>query len=124
MKMIKNIKKGMLFAMVVLISTTAFAQHRHYCHVHHYGCYHPIVTTVVTRPAVTTRISNRLSKQDRLDMALAYLKNNPSLTISKYSNMTGLTKAIAEAELDVFAANKKNPIRMVVSGKRKYYVLA
>ena len=125
MKTIKIMKKGMLIAMMALVSTTATAQYRHYGHFHHYGLYHrPVIATVVTRPAVTTHISNRLSKKDRLEMALAYLHNNKTLTISKYSKMTGLSNAMAEAELDAFVASKKNPIRVVFNGKKKLYVLA
>ena len=119
-----NIKKATLVAMMALVGTTAFAQYRHYGHVHHYGGYYrPAVVTVVNRPAVTTHVSNRLSKKDRLDMALAYLKNNKSLSISKYSKMTGLANATAEAELDAFAASKQNPIKMVLNGKKKLYVI-
>ena len=115
----------MLITMMALVSTAASAQYRHYGHFHHYGGYYrPIVTTVVTRPAVTTHISNRLSKKDRLEMALAYLHNNKTLTISKYSKMTGLSSTMAEAELDAFVVNKKNPIRVVFNGKKKLYVLA
>ena len=125
MKTIKFIKQGMVIAMMALVSTTATAQYRHYGHFHHYGLYHrPVIATVVTRPAVTTHISNRLSKKDRLEMALAYLHNNKTLTISKYSKMTGLNNAMAEAELDAFVANKKNPIRVMFNGKKKLYVLA
>lgn len=50
-------------------------------------------------------------------MALAYLNNNKSLTISKYRKMTGLTKEIAEAELDAFAMIEDNPIKMVNDGR-------
>ncbi len=125
MKTIKIMKKGMLIAMMALVSTTATAQYRHYGHFHHYGLYHrPFIATVVTRPAVTTHISNRLSKKDRLEMALAYLHNNKTLTISKYSKMTGLNSNMAEAELDAFVASKKNPIKVVFNGKKKLYVLA
>ena len=56
-------------------------------------------------------------------MALAYLKSNKVLSISKYSKMTGLTTSMAEAELDAFAINKGNPIKMVVNGKKKLYVI-
>ncbi len=119
MKTSIKIKKGLLIALMAWACTTAFAQHRHY-----HGYHRPIVTTVVARPVVTTRISNRLSKQDRLEMALAYLKANPLLTISKYSKMTGLCKAVAEAELDAFALDKKSPIRIVINGKSKHYVSA
>lgn len=121
MKIKMNFKKATLIAITMLISTTAFAQHRHYGHVHPYT-YRPAVVTVVNRPAVTTHISNRLSKKDRLDMALAYLKNNKSLSISKYSKMTGLTKATAEAELDAFAFSNSSPIKIIMNGKKKLYV--
>ena len=125
MKTTNNIKKGMLIAMMALVGTTTFAQYRHYGHFHHYGGYYrPIVTTVVTRPAVTTHISNRLSKKDRLEMALAYLRTNKTLTVSKYCKMTGMNSTMAEAELDAFVANKKNPIRIIFNGKKKLYVLA
>ena len=125
MKTIKIMKKGMLIAIMALVSTAASAQYRHHRYVHPYGLYHrPVIATVVTRPAVTTHISNRLSKKDRLEMALAYLHNNKTLTISKYSKITGLSNAMAEAELDAFVANKKNPIRVVFNGKKKLYVLA
>ena len=79
-----NIKKATVVALMTLAGTTAFAQHRHYYgHVRYYGYHRPAVVTVVNRPAVTTHVSNRLSKKDRLEMALAYLKNNKQLTISK-----------------------------------------
>ena len=109
-------------AIAILVGATAFAQHRHYRYAHPAIC-RPAVVTVVNRPAVTTRVSNRLSKKDRLDMALAYLKSNKSLSISKYSKMTGLAKATAEAELDAFAVSKDNPIKMVQNGKKKLYVV-
>lgn len=125
MKTIKIMKQGMLIAMMALVSTATFAQYRHYGYLHHHGGYYrPITTTIVTRPAVTTHISNRLSKKDRLEMALAYLRNNKTLTISKYSKMTGLNNTMAEAELDAFAVSKKNPIKVVTIGKKKLYVIA
>jgi hypothetical protein len=122
MKTMMNIKKIMLVVMIALVGTTAFAQHRHYGRMHPYY-YRPAVVTVVNRPAVTTRVSNRFNKKDRLDMALAYLKNNKTLSISKYSKLSGLSNATAEAELDAFAANKQNPIKMVLNGKKKLYVV-
>ena len=122
MKTMMNIKKMTLFSIMALVGTTAFAQHRRYSRVHPYT-YHPIVVTAVNRPAVIIRINNRLSKKDRLNMALAYLKSNKSLSISKYGKMTGLSKTTAEAELDAFAISKSNPIKMVFNGKRKLYMV-
>lgn len=125
MKTIKNMKKGLVLAMMAMGSTTASAQFRPYGRLHYHAGYcRPIVTTIVTRPVTTTHISNRLSKKDRLEMALAYLRNNKTLTVSKYCKITGLNSSMAEAELDAFAANKKNPIKVVFNGKKKLYVLA
>lgn len=128
MKTIKNMKKGLVLAMMAMMAmgcTTASAQFRHYGRLHYHGGYcRPIVTTIVTRPVTTTHISNRLSKKDRLEMALAHLRNNKTLTVSKYCKITGLNSSMAEAELDAFAANKKNPIKVVFNGKKKLYVLA
>lgn len=121
MKTKMNIK-ALLLVGLTLTSSIVCAQRRYYGY---YGprYYRPIVTTVVTRPAVTTHISNRLSKKDRLEMALAYLKDNKALSISKYSKMTGMSKTMAEAELDAFAVNKGNPIVMVRDGSKKLYVI-
>ena len=122
MKTTMNIKKAAIIAMMILVGTTAFAR-RHCGYVYRHACYRPIVTKVVSRPAVTIHISNRLSKNDRLNMALAYLKDNKSLSISTYSKMTGLKKATAEAELDAFAMSRDNPIKLVIAGKKKLYVV-
>lgn len=123
MKTIMSIRTWALISMMALTGTVASAQHRHGNHIYYRGFHRPVVTSIVKRPAVTTHISNRLSKQDKLDMALAYLRNNAALTIQQYSKMTGLTKATAEAELDAFAVSKRTSIKMVTNGKKKYYVL-
>jgi hypothetical protein len=124
MKTMMNIKNTVLIVMMALAGTPAFAQHRHYSHMRPYPYhYHHATAVIVNRPAVTTHINNRFSKKNRLDMALAYLKNNKALSISKYSKMTGLPNATAEAELDAFAASNQNPIKMVLNGKKKLYVV-
>lgn len=123
MKTKMNIQRMLFVVMLVLASTTIYAQRRHYNRISHRNYYRPIVTTVVARPAVTMHISNRLSKKDRLDMALAYLNCNESLSVSKYSKMTGLTNAMAEAELDAFVISKNNPIKVIKDGKKKLYVI-
>ncbi len=122
MKTRMNIKRFLFTTVLALAATTTFAQHRHRGHIARCGYWRPAVTTVITRPTTTVRISNRLCKNDRLEMALAYLKNNKTLSVSEYSKMTGLKKATAEAELDAFAASKKTPVRVVMSGKKKLYV--
>lgn len=82
MMKLRTIEKGMLMALMVMSVGTAFAQPRHHGHGRHYhGCRRPVVTTVVTQPAVTIHVNNRSSKQGRLEMALAYLNPNRSLEI-------------------------------------------
>lgn len=119
MKVVMNIKKAVFIVMMALAGTTAFAQHRH----HHHGHSRPVVVTVVSSRVVAAPSCETLSKNDRLGMALAYLRNNKSLSVSKYRRMTGLTYAAAEAELDAFAARDDNPIKIALKGKKKLYVI-
>ena len=107
----KNIKRAMFIALTLLTCATASAQRRHHGHVRPCA-YRPAVVRVVYRPAVTVRVSNRLNKKD-----------NKTLSVSQYSKMTGLAKATAEAELDAFAVSRSNPIKLVMSGKKKLYVV-
>lgn len=115
-----NWKAGILAASLLLGGCTANAQHwRHHSHHHPYR-----TVTVVTTPNSAPRVSNRFSTKDRLAMALAYLELNKDLTIKQYAKMTGLSKESAEAELDAFAVDKNNPIRLIFKGKKKLYVKA
>ncbi len=108
---------------MMLTATAAAAHTRHFVHLpRHYGRA-PHITTVVSRPATDKRVINKLSKSDRLNMALAYLKANATLSKEKYSQITGLPKNIAEAELDAFAENRTAGIAAVMSGKKKVYVM-
>ena len=122
MKAKMNILRAMFIAVVALFSSSAFAQHRYY----HKGQFHSNRSArkvIVVRPATVVNITYRLSKQDRLNMALAYIRAHNALSISQYSKITGLKIATAEAELDAFAASHSNPIKMVLNGKKKLYVV-
>ena len=121
MKAKMNILKAMIIAVVALFSSSAFAQ-RYY----HKGRFHSNRSAwkvMVSRPATVVNITYRLSKQDRLNMALAYIRAHNALSISQYSKITGLKIATAEAELDAFAASHSNPIKMILNGKKKLYVV-
>ena len=110
-------KVGMLILVMLLICGAVNAQHwRHYC-------YYPSnrIVTVVVKPDMLHYISNRFNRKERLAMAMAYLKTNKYLTIKQYAKMTQLSRAAAEAELDAFAMDKKNPIQLVIRGKKKIY---
>lgn len=123
MKTIRRLKRGILVGFMALIGATVFAQRVHNGHKLRHGHNSPFVTMVVTRPVIITKVSSKFSKYERLNMALAYLRTHPRLSVSKYSNLTGLGKLKAKAELDAFAMSKKIPIRMLVKCKRKYYIL-
>lgn len=55
-------------------------------------------------------------------MAAAYLETHDFLTVKQYANMTQLSKASAEAELDAFAMDKEKSIELVIRGKKKVYI--
>ena len=81
------------------------------------------VVTVVTRPDVIVHVSNRFTQKERFKMAMAYLKDHDYLTVKTYAKMTELSKPTAKAELDAFAADKDRPIKAVIRGKKKVYIL-
>lgn len=109
-----------LAASLALMCGTANARHHRY-----YGgrpyC-HPHVTTVIrTAPPRAVHV-NRITKKDRLKMAVAYMKANTYMSAKQYAKITGLKKDIAQAELSVFAQDSKNPIKPVPGKKNLYYL--
>lgn len=113
-----KLKIAMMAIIVIVLSCgTANAQRWHRYH-------RPYrVVTVVSRPAVAIHVNNRFTQKERFRMAVAYLKNHDYLTVKRYANMTELPKAAAKAELDAFAADKDRPIKAVIRGKKKVYIL-
>lgn len=111
---------GLMAVIAVLGWGSANAQrhNRHHCYRWHYP---QRVVTVVARPATTIHLSNRLNQKERLQMAIAYLDQNQYLSVKKYAKMTGLPKGMAEAELDAFAYDERNPILLAVADKKKLY---
>lgn len=103
--------------MASLLTCCSANAQRYYRH-HHHPHY---VVTVVAKPAATVRVSNRLNQKERLQMAVAYLEHNQYLSVKKYAKMTGLSKEMAEAELDAFACDKRNPVTLVISDRKKLY---
>ena len=79
------------------------------------------MAVVRTVPTTATRVSNHLTQNQRLHMALTYLQNNRYLTIKHYARMTGLSKQMAEAELDSFCSRANGMLRcQTASGKKVY----
>ncbi len=118
-----KIMKYMAIAAMLMASASVSAQHM-YTNRHIHRARPVRVVKVVTRPVVVSHTSNKLSKGDRLEMALAYLQNNDVLTIRQYHKMTGLSKDTAEAELDSFAADSAIGITLVMDGRKKVYTLS
>lgn len=112
-----QIKTAALAALLLFTASPAEAQRRHRLHRGHH------TTTIVARPVVTIKADTKLTRKDRLGMALAWLAGNPYLTAKKYAKMTGLSKEMAKAELDAFAQNPKSRIKVAVSGKKRRYTL-
>lgn len=103
---------------IFLLSMVCMSCHAHKTYRHHPHGHRPVVVVTPLSSPV-----NKLSSRDRMNMALAYLYKNKKMSVGTYSKMTGLSKATAEAELDAFSLDKKVPIRMVLNGKKKVYVL-
>lgn len=114
-----------LAASLALMCGTANA-HRYYHVPHYYGSHYnriPQVRAIVrTVPEKRTTVIARLTKGDRFEMAVAYLKANPSMSIKEYAKMTGLKNEIAEAELNVFSQDALNPIKPVPGKKNLYFL--
>ena len=121
-----NISSKMkVFAIAVLLlaccnHADARRSHRHYIH---RTARVAVVHTPIHHHIVTSRVSNRFSQKERLALALAYLNNNPRLTVKQYVKITSLGKKAAEAELDAFAQDRNIPIHTIVDGKKKFYVI-
>lgn len=65
----------------------------------------------------------KTSRQERKLMALAYIKKNGYITVSKYCGFTGLDRQFAEAELDSFTLDRKDPLFRSMKGKKIVYTL-
>lgn len=114
----ESIRKYLCIIALASITGTINAQRRW----HHSPPRHRVVYVspkVVVRPANIIRATT--SSKDRLAMAVAYLKENKYLKISKYANMTGITKSNAEAELNAFCLGKHNVlVKTMINGKVRY----
>lgn len=120
---ISNGLKVMVFAALITVAGSGQIEARGR---HPHGVRPPrvVVHVPASRPVVTSRISNRFCRQERLAMAIAYLRNHKYLTVKQYTKITSLNKNAAEAELDVFAMNRNIPIRAIIKGKKKLYIKA
>ena len=114
--------KVFAIAVFILVCCNHADAHRPHRHCIHRSARVVVVPTPTHHHIVTLRVSNRFSQKERLALALAYLNNNPRLTIKQYVKITSLGKEAAEAELNAFAQNRNIPICTIVDGKKKFYV--
>lgn len=94
----------------------------------HRGWHHGSFVTAAVPSYRTVRVERtttiiRTSRQERKLMALAYIKKNGYITVSKYRGFTGLDRQFAEAELDSFTLDRKDPLFRSMKGKKIVYTL-
>lgn len=95
-------------------------RHRGWHHINYVAATVPSYRTV--RVERTSTII-KTSRPERKLMALAYIQNNGYLTVSKYCGFTGLDSKFAEAELDSFTLDRKDPLFRSMKGKKIVYTL-
>ena len=94
----------------------------------HRGWHHRSYVTATVPSYRTVRVERtttiiRTSRQERKLMALAYIKKNGDISVSKYRGFTGLDSQFAEAELDSFTLDRKEPLFRSMKGKKIVYTL-
>ena len=95
-------------------------RHRGWHHINYVAATVPSYRTV--RVERTSTII-KTSRPERKLMALAYIQNNGYLTVSKYCGFTGLDSKFAEAELDSFTLDRKEPLFRTKKGNKVVYTL-
>ncbi len=91
---------------------------------HHRCCTTSALPALRTLTVERTTTVYRTSRPERKLMAVAYIQKNDYLTISKYCGFTGLDSKFAEAELDSFTLDTKDPFVRTTMGKKVVYKLA
>ncbi len=115
-------------AMIMLsVPATALAggPHRHGGRMRHHG-WHATAMAPAFRTVQVDRTTTvyKTSRPERKQMALAYIQKNGYLSLSKYCGFTNLNRRFAEAELDSFTLDKKDPLARTMKGKKVVYILA
>ena len=94
----------------------------------HRGWHHRSYVAATVPSYRTVRVERtttiiRTSRKERKLMALAYINKNGYLTVNKYCGFTGLDSQFAEAELDSFTLDRKDPLFRSMKGKKIVYTL-
>lgn len=121
MRTIVILKKSILISAIVLlgIGGTIQAKHRHIYRVPA----RPIGFTVINQSSPLVTTVQRFTQKDRWNMVVAYLGTHTYLSAKDYAKLTGLKKAVAEAELEAFSVDKKKKLSIIFIKKKKVYTL-
>lgn len=117
-------------AAMLMLSVSASAEARGpHSHGGGYGRHHRCYATAVVPTFRTLQVErkttvNKTSRPERKLMALAYIQKNGYLSVGKYCGFTGLERRFAEAELDSFTLDRKDPLVRTENGKKVVYTLA
>lgn len=117
-------------AAMLMLSVSASAEARGpHRHGGGYGRHHRCYATAVVPTFRTLQVErkttvNKTSRPERKLMALAYIQKNGYLSVGKYCGFTGLERRFAEAELDSFTLDRKDPLVRTENGKKVVYTLA
>lgn len=95
-------------------------RHRGWHHINYVAATVPSYRTV--RVERTSTII-KTSRPERKLMALAYIQKTGYLTVSKYCGFTGWDSKFAEAELDSFTLDRKDPLFRTKKGNKVVYTL-
>ena len=117
MTTVSRIRICLTALMIALTTATACASPGPHRHRHHQRR----VVTVVHRPAATLHVVNRMTRHDRLALALGWLETHDCITARRYAKLTGLSQAAARAELDSLASGESAPLKVVASGRKRVY---
>lgn len=94
----------------------------------HRGWHHRSYVTATVPSYRTVRVERtstiiKTSRPERKLMALAYIQKTGYLTVSKYCGFTGWDSKFAEAELDSFTLDRKDPLFRTKKGNKVVYTL-
>ena len=119
METIANVKKY-IFVIIAVMMCGGEVQARRRCIIHRTPVSH---VTIVNRYAPGIKVVQRFNQKERWNMVVAYLKSHPCINAKIYANITGLSKKMAEAELDAFTIDKNRNLVVSGVGRKKMYML-
>lgn len=122
METIANVKKYIFVIIAVMMCGGEVQSGRpgRRCIIHRTPVSH---VTIVNRYAPGIKVVQRFNQKERWNMVVAYLKSHPCINAKIYANITGLSKKVAEAELDAFTICKNRNLVVSGVGRKKMYML-